>query len=132
MPVALLAICLGHAVCAFAAEPIYVFNSDGGAAAIADIKGKVTQDVVCHELDELEGTAVTDFFWCPIVGGNVFIYPTKVGERMGDNIRDWEQVHPYYRQQGQAMADNLAQLVDRGEDPIDMLARRARELIGHG
>ena len=128
MPVALLGICLGHALCVFAGEPLYVFNSDGGAAAIAHIKGEVTRDVVCHELDELEGTAVTDFFWCPIVGGNVFIYPTNVGERMGDNIRDWEQVHPYYRQQGQAMADNLAQLVARGEDPIDMLVRRAREL----
>ena len=128
MPGALLTLYLGHAVCAFAAAPIYVFNSDGGAAAIAHIKGKVTREVVCHELNELEGTAVTDFFWCPIVGGNVFIYPTNVGERMGDNIRDWEQVHPYYRQQGQAMADNLTQLVARGEDPIDMLAQRAREL----
>ena len=128
IPVTLLGIVLGHAFCVLADGPLFVFNSDGGAAAIAHIKGKVTQDVVCHELDELEGTAVTDFFWCPIVGGNVFIYPTNVGERMGDNIRDWEQVHPYYRQQGQAMADNLAQLVDRGEDPIDMLARRAREL----
>lgn len=128
MPVALLAFCLGQAACAFAAAPIYVFNSDGGAAAIAHIKGKVTREIVCHELNELEGTAITDFFWCPIVGGNVFIYPTTVGERMGDNIRDWEQVHPYYRQQGRAMADNLAQLVARGEDPIEMLVERAREL----
>ena len=128
MSVALLVFCLGHAACAFAAAPIYVFNSDGGAAAIAHIKGKVTRDIVCHELNELEGTAITDFFWCPIVGGNVFIYPTTVGERMGDNIRDWEQVHPYYRQQGRAMADNLAQLVARGEDPIEMLVDRAREL----
>ena len=111
-----------------AAPPIYVFNSDGGAAAIAHIKGKVTREVVCHELNELEATGVTDFFWCPIVGGNVFIYPTRVGERMGDNIRDWEKVHPYYREQGRAMASNLRQLIERGEDPIKMLAVRAREL----
>ena len=113
---------------AFAASPLYVFNSDGGAAAIAHIKGEVTRDVVCHELNELEGTAVTDFFWCPIVGGNVFIYPTNVGERMGDNIRDWKQVHPYYREQGRAMADNLRQLIERGDDPIKMLSVRAKEL----
>ena len=62
----------------------------GGAARIAHIKGQPVRDVVCHELNEMEGTAVTDFFWCPIVGGNVFIYPTNVGERMGDNIRDWD------------------------------------------
>lgn len=111
-----------------AASPMLVFNSDGGAAAIAHIRGKVTQDVVCHELNELQGTAVTDFFWCPIVGGNVFIYPTNVGERMGDNIRDWEQVHPYYREQGRAMADNLGQLIERGDDPVNMLSERAKEL----
>ena len=109
-------------------SPLFVFNSDGGAAAIAHIKGKVTREIVCHELNELEGTAVTDFFWCPIVGGNVFIYPTKVGEQMGDNIRDWDKVHPYYREQGRAMADNLRQLIKRGDDPIKMLAARAKEL----
>ncbi len=115
-------------VLTFAAPPMYVFNSDGGAAAIAHTEGKVTRQVVCHELDELEGTAVTDFFWCPIVGGNVFIYPTHVGERMGDNIRDWEKIHPYYRGQGRAMTDNLRQLIEAGEDPIEILSVRAQEL----
>lgn len=109
-------------------QSTFVFNSDGGAAAIAHIKGKVTRKVVCRELDELEGTAVTDFFWCPVVGGNVFIYPTKVGERMGDNIRDWKKIHPYYREQGRAMADNLRQLTERGDDPIKMLSARAKAL----
>ncbi|MEO2047262.1 MAG: hypothetical protein ABGX16_11900 [Pirellulales bacterium] len=111
-----------------AKQPIFVFNSDGGAAAIANVAGEMTREVVCRELDELEGTAVTDFFWCPVVGGNVFIYPTEVGERMGDNIRDWEQVHPYYREQGQALATNLRQLTEQGDDPIKMLAARAKEL----
>ncbi|MBI83235.1 MAG: hypothetical protein CMJ81_08575 [Planctomycetaceae bacterium] len=111
-----------------AKQPIFVFNSDGGAAAIANVAGEMTREVVCRELDELEGTAVTDFFWCPIVGGNVFIYPTEVGERMGDNIRDWGQVHPYYREQGQALAANLRQLTEQGDDPIKMLAARAKEL----
>ena len=109
-------------------KQIFVFNSDGGAAAIAHSKGEVTNEVVCHELDELEGTAVTDFFWCPIVGGNVFIYPTEVGERIGDNIRDWAKVHPYYREQGRAMADNLRQLVERHEDPVKILSARAKAL----
>ena len=45
-----------------AKQPILVFNSDGGAAAIAHVAGEVTREVVCRELDELEGTAVTDFF----------------------------------------------------------------------
>ncbi len=111
------------------AKPLmFVFNSDGGAAAIAHIKGKPVREVVCHELNELEGTAVTDFFWCPIVGGNVFIYPTNVGERMGDNILDWDQIHPYYREQGRTMAENLSQLVEGGDDPIEILSARAKEL----
>ena len=111
-----------------AKQPLFVFNSDGGAAAIAHVKGKPVRDVVCRELDELKGTAITDFFWCPIVGGNVFIYPTKVGEVMGDNIRDWDKIHPYYREQGRAMAANLKQLIRGGNDPIDMLAKRAKEM----
>ena len=111
------------------AKPLmFAFNSDGGAAAIAHVKGKPVRDVVCHELNELEGTAVTDFLWCPIVGGNVFIYPTNVGERMGDNILDWDEIHPYYREQGRAMADNLRQLIEGGDDPIEMLSARAKEL----
>lgn len=122
------ALCAAPAASTFAESPLYVFNSDGGAAAIAHVKGEVVRDVVCRELNELEGTAVTDFFWCPIVGGNVFIYPTKVGERIGDNIRDWEKIHPYYREQGRAMADNLRQLIKGGEDPIVMLSARAKEL----
>jgi hypothetical protein len=84
------ALCLAWATTTFAEPSMFVFNSDGGAARIAHIKGQPVRDVVCHELNEMEGTAVTDFFWCPIVGGNVFIYPTNVGERMGDNIRDWD------------------------------------------
>jgi hypothetical protein len=124
----IVALCVGWPVSALADLPMYVFNSDGGASAIAHIKGEVSRDVVCHELNELEGTAVTEFFWCPIVGGNVFIYPTNVGERIGDNIRDWEKVHPYYREQGRAMADNLRQLIERGDDPIKMLSTRAKEL----
>jgi len=112
----------------FAEPSLFVFNSDGGAAAIAHVKGKPVRDVVCRELNELEGTAVTDFLWCPIVGGNVFIYPTNVGERMGDNIRNWDEIHPYYREQGRAMADNLRQLIEGGDDPIEMLSARAKEL----
>ena len=125
---------LGLALLAVSAESshgkplMFVFNSDGGAAAIAHVKGEPVRDVVCHELNELEGTAVTDFFWCPIVGGNVFIYPTNVGERIGDNIRNWDEIHPYYREQGRAMAENLAQLIEGGDDPIEMLSVRAKEL----
>ena len=126
---AILTICpaLASAESDSAKQRMFAFNSDGGAAAIAHIKGEVTREIVCHELDELEETAVTDFFWCPIVGGNVFIYPTQVGERMGDNIRDWDKVHPYYREQGRAMSDNLRQLIERGDDPIKMLSARAKK-----
>jgi len=127
-PILILLLCVVFPVTSFAKAPLFVFNSDGGAAAIAHITGEVTHDVICHELNELEGTAVTDFFWCPIVGGNVFIYPTNVGERMGDNIRDWDKIHPYYREQGRAMADNLRQLIERGEDPVEILSARAKEL----
>ena len=121
--------CVTFPVVSFAEqEKMFVFNSDGGAARIAHVRGQPVRDVVCNELNEMDGTAVTDFFWCPIVGGNVFIYPTNVGERMGDNIRDWAEIHPFYRDMGRAMAENLTELIKGGDDPIDMLAERAEEL----
>ena len=107
---------------------LFIFNSDGGTAAVAHTKGAVTREIMCHELDELAGTPMTDLFWYPNVGGNVFIYPTSVGERMGDNIRDWDKVHPYCPEQGRTMADNLRQLIEHGDGLIKLLATRDREL----
>lgn len=122
-------LCWGAIVgCAQTEKPMFVFNSDGGANRFAAYPGEITADDVCHELNELEGTAVTVFSWCPNVGGNVFIYPTKIGERMGENIRDWDQVNPYLREHGRSMADNLKKLLDRGEDPIKILSARTKEL----
>ncbi len=57
-----------------AARPLFVFNPHGGMAATAHVKRKVIREVVCRELNKPEGNAITDIFWCPIVGGNVFIY----------------------------------------------------------
>ena len=111
-----------------AVRRLYVFNSDSGASAFAHVKGEVSDKVVTRELDELAGTAVTVFSWCPIVGGNVFVYPTNVGERMGENIHDWDSVHPYYREQGRTLAGNLRQLIERGKDPIRILSARAKLL----
>ena len=51
-----------------------------------------------------------------------------MGERIGDNIRDWEKIHPYYRGQKRAVADNLRQLIEAGKDPIEILSVRAQEL----
>ena len=63
-----IALCLNGRGTAYAAVPIYVFNSDGGAAAIAHIKGVVSRDVVCHELNELAGAAVTELPLVPDCG----------------------------------------------------------------
>ena len=51
-----------------------------------------------------------------------------MGERIGDNIRDWEKIHSYYRGQERAVADNLRQLIETGKDPIEILSVRAQEL----
>ena len=50
MPVVLLAICLGHAVCAFAAEPIYVVLS-GRVELLEHIKSEEVRRVRRRAVD---------------------------------------------------------------------------------
>ena len=86
--------------CSKADKRMLVFNSDGGANSFASTTPSMSTRDVCRELDELDGTGVTVFAWCPNVGGNLFLYATERGEVMGDNIDDWDAVNPYLRDHG--------------------------------
>ncbi|MBN2296409.1 MAG: hypothetical protein JXM70_28530 [Pirellulales bacterium] len=110
-------------------KPMVLFNHDAGAGSLTEAEPPITQKQVCRQLDELEGTSVGVFLFCCNIGGDMFLYPSKVGETCGAfKIADWNILHPKYRNEIRRTTQNLKHLSQAGLDPIEIIQRRARQL----
>ena len=109
-------------------RPLVLFNHDAGAGSLTQFEPPITAEQVCRQLNELEGTSVGVFLFCCNIGGDVFLYPTKIGERCGAVITDWSAVHKKYRNELRRTKGNLKFLREAGLDPIRIVRRRCGEL----
>jgi len=110
------------------AEPLVLFNHDAGAGALTQYEPPITDRQLCRQLNELEGTSVNVFLFCCNIGGDMFLYPTKVGEPCGAKVTDLSKVHKHYREEMRRTAGNLKHIQASGTDPIKIVRRRAHEL----
>jgi len=105
-------------------RPRILFNSDGGTGALYHFKPPITPKQLCRVLDELEGTHVDVFIQSVNHGNDLFLYPTKVAELYGANIKDGEYKEKVFRR----WALNVRSLLDAGHDPLVVWAKRAHAL----
>jgi len=100
-----------------------LFNSDGGSAVLYYFEPPITPEQLCRVVDELEDTQVDVFMPCINFGADNFLYRTKVGR-----IYDGRDVEAFENDDFRKWAHNVRSLLEGGQDPLDIWARRTREL----
>ena len=102
-----------------------LFNSDGGSGVLYHFEPPLTEEQLCNVVNQLAETQVEVFIQSVNHGNDLFLHPTLVaevwdaskavdGQFDNDNFRKW--------------ALNIQSLLDRGQDPLDLLSARTHEL----
>ena len=107
-------------------SPKLVFNSDGCSATLSIATPPITLQEYYRPLDELAGSAVDVFAWCPNMGDDTFSYMTNVAEVFGTGITqsEWDSNAPRMKTQ----YDNIMALHSSGYDPPTILSTHAHSL----
>lgn len=102
-----------------------LFNSDGGAGALYHFEPPITPDQLCNVVDQLRDTQVDVFIQSVNFGNDRYLHPTKVAEVFDAGAAaDGKFDHDNFRKWGM----NVQSLLDRGLDPLEILAVRTHEL----
>jgi len=107
-------------------SPRIIFNCDGDSTTLSHFNPPITPEQLCRTIDELKGMQVDVFVHCMNRGDDTFSHRTKVGEIYGRNVTEWNK--GAIRKGMKRIAENTWALLDAGHDPLDILAKRAREL----
>ena len=100
-------------------QPRIMFYHDGRHPLIYMYEPPIQQEEYEAGVDELAGTPVDALMFC-MGDGRTVLHDTQVGELWGHNVEQWPHIifHRAHR--------NARQLIDRGLDPLQIIAARAR------
>ncbi len=98
-----------------------LLNSDGGSGSLYAHEPPITPDQFSRVVSELEGTQVDAFIQC-FTHGDHLMYDSAVGEIYGKGVTEFEH------ESNRRWAQNVFSLLERGMDPLELLAQRAHEL----
>ncbi|NLX06020.1 MAG: hypothetical protein GXY33_12850 [Phycisphaerae bacterium] len=106
-------------------KPRIIFNTDGDSTTLTHFEPPITPQQLCRPLDEVAGTQVDVFIHCLNRGDDTYSHRTGIGDVFGADESSWPpgpRLELFKR-----MAANTRAILDRGLDPIAVLAERARQ-----
>ncbi len=105
--------------------PRLLLNSDCGTPVFYKFDAPMTEDQLCHVVNDLPGTQVDVFLPCPQFSDDQFWFPTRVGEPYdGRHVKDGQFEDKYFKR----VAENVRSLAERGIDPMRVWQQRSHQL----
>ena len=104
--------------------PKLLLNSDCGTPVFYKFDAPMSQDQLCHVLNDLPGTQVQAFLPCPQFSDDQFWFPTRVAEPYdGRHVKNGKFEDKNFKR----VADNVRSLSKRGMDPMQIWQRQSRK-----
>ena len=104
--------------------PRLLLNSDCGTPVFYKFDAPISEDQLCHVLNDLPGTKFEAFLPCPQFSDDQFWFPTRVAEVYdGRHVKDGK----FEEADFERIAKNVRSLNERGIDPMQVWQRQSRE-----
>ena len=104
--------------------PKLLLNSDCGTPVFYRFDAPMSEDQLCHVLNDLPGTQIDAFLPCPQFSDDQMWFPTRVAEIYdGRHVPDGKFEDRYFER----VADNVRSLNERGVDPMQVWQRQAHK-----
>lgn len=103
-------------------QPRLIYNDDGDSVVFLPHRVPMSVGQLTDLIDQFSGTQVDRFVFC-LGDGRVAMHDSRVADRIWELAKGEYLSHVFYR-----YSENARALVEKGFDPPQALAKRAREL----
>ena len=104
--------------------PKLLLNSDCGTPVFYKFDAPMSEEQLCHVLNDLPGTQIDAFLPCPQFSDEQMWFPTRVAEVYdGRHVKDGQFEDMYFKR----VANNVLSLNQRGIDPLEVWQRHSHK-----